>query len=220
MKSLLKVFIIIATCFALTFLLIKFTGVLTIAQIEIWLLQAKELSLFYVAVIVATLLFLDLFIAIPTLTITLLSGYFLGHQYGALAALIGTISAGVCGYALSRYYGETILRFLVKDESKRNNAISTFQKHGFMMILLSRAMPILPETTACLSGITRMPFYKFLTAWSISTVPYILIASYAGSISSIENPKPAIFVAIGISSFLWVCWLFYHSSVIKKYDET
>lgn len=210
MRPLLKVFLIIATIFASTFLLIKFTGVLTIEQIEGWLTQAKELSPIFVGVIVALLLFADLFIAIPTLPVTILAGYFLGHTYGALAALTGIILAGVCGHVISRSYGDAILGFLLKDENKRNDAIRTFQKHGFVMILLSRAMPILPEATACLSGMTRMSFNKFLAAWLISSVPYILIATYAGSISSIENPMPAIFTAIGISAFLWIAWFLYH----------
>lgn len=210
MKSLLKVFIIMAACFATTFLLVKFTGILTLEQIENWLMQAKELSPIYVGAIVVLLLFADLFIAIPTLTVIILAGYFLGHTYGALASFTGIMLAGVCGYALSRYYGDSILGFLVKDESKRNDAICTFQEHGFVMILLSRAMPILPETTACLSGMTRMSFNKFLVAWLISSVPYILISTYAGSISNIENPRPAILTAIGISTFLWISWFLYH----------
>ena len=210
MKPLIKIFLVIAACFAATFLLIKFTGVLTIEQIESWLNQAQEASPIYTGTVVALLLFADLFIAVPTLTVTILAGYFLGHAYGIAASLTGILLAGVCGYTLSRYYGDTILRFLVKDEHKRSEAVETFQQHGFVMILLSRAMPILPETTACLSGMTRMPFMKFLLAWLLSSVPYILIATYAGSISSFDNPKPAILSAIGISAFLWTCWFIYH----------
>jgi uncharacterized membrane protein YdjX (TVP38/TMEM64 family) len=210
MKSLLKVFLVIACLFATTFLLIKFTGLLTVEQIKGWLTQAKELSPLYVGGIVAVLLFSDLFIAVPTLTVIILAGYFLGHTYGAMAALTGVLFAGACGYALSRHFGYTILSFLLKDESKRNEAIRTFQSHGFVMILLSRAMPILPETSACLSGMTKMPFGKFFLAWLISSVPYILIATYAGSISSLENPKPAIFTAIGITAFFWIAWFIYH----------
>ena len=179
-------------------------------------MQAKALSPIYVGAVVALLLFADLFIAVPTLTVIILSGYFLGHAYGAFAALLGVILAGICGYTLSRYYGDAILGFLVKEQSKRDDAISTFKKHGVMMILLSRAMPILPEITACLSGMTRMNFSKFLLAWLISSVPYVLIASYAGSISSIENPKPAIFAAIGISALLWISWFVYHRVHIKS----
>jgi len=216
MKPLLKVLFVVAAFFASTFIIIKSTGVLTIEQIEGWLVQAKELSPFYVGLIVSCLLFADLFIAVPTLTITILSGFFLGHHYGAVAALAGTMLAGICGYTISLYYGERFLTFLVKDEDKRIEAINAFHQNGFAMILLSRAVPILPEATACLAGITKMTFNKFLLAWSISTVPYVLLASYAGSISSLENPKPAILTAISISILLWLSWFFFHRSQRNK----
>lgn len=210
MKSLVKVILIIATFFATTFVLIKLTGVLTIEQIEGWLIQAQTISPLYLGGIVTLLLFSDLFIAIPTLTVTILAGYFLGFAYGALASFLGLLLAGITGYFISRYYDDSILSFLIKEEAKRNDVISSFHKHGFVMLILSRAMPILPEVTACLSGMTRMKFNKFLAAWLISSVPYTLIASYAGSISSIDNPKPAILTAIGISALLWVLWYIFH----------
>ena len=220
MKPLLKILLVVASIFASTFIIIKFTGLLTVEQIEGWLIQAQTTSAIYVALIVSLLLFADLFIAVPTLTITILSGFFLGHHVGALAALTGTMLAGICGYALSLYYGERILKFLVKDEVKRNEAIEAFNQNGFVMILLSRAVPILPEATACLAGITKMKFSKFLLAWSISTIPYVLIASYAGSVSSLDNPKPAIYTAIGITGFLWISWyLFKHWKDKKSFIQ-
>ena len=57
-----------------------------------------------------------------------------------------------------------------------------FNRHGFVMILLSWALPILPEATACLSGFTRMPFWRFLLAWVLGAYPYVTIAAYAGSV--------------------------------------
>jgi uncharacterized membrane protein YdjX (TVP38/TMEM64 family) len=210
MKPLIKMILLIGVFFASTFIVIKLTGTLSVEQIEGWLIQAKTLAPIYVASLVALLLFADLFIAIPTLTVTLLSGYFLGHTYGALAALTGVMLAGICGYMLSRYYGKVIVKFLLKKEQKRAQAMLSFQQHGFVMILLSRSMPILPEVTACLAGMTGMPFTKFLLAWSLSSVPYVLIASYAGSISSIDNPKPAILAALVLSAAFWLAWFIYH----------
>ncbi|MCF6347127.1 MAG: hypothetical protein L3J20_02350 [Flavobacteriaceae bacterium] len=116
MKHLIKVIVIMASFFALTFVLIKMTGILSIEQIKDWLLQAKELSPYYVGSIVVLLLFSDLFIAIPTLTVITLSGYFLGFQYGAIASFIGLILAGVTGYGLSAVFGENIFKFLLKKE--------------------------------------------------------------------------------------------------------
>ncbi|WP_096085712.1 TVP38/TMEM64 family protein [Agaribacterium haliotis] len=210
MRALLKVIVILALLFAATFVLIKSTGLLSVAQIEAWLTAAKDLSPLYVGSIVALLLFADLFIAVPTLTVTILAGYFLGYSYGALSALLGMQLAGCCGYVISRRFGDSVFCFLLKDENKRAEAIASFQRHGFAMILLSRALPILPEVCACLAGMTRMPFLKFISAWSLSTTPYVLIAAYAGSLSSLENPKPAILTAIFMSFFLWCAWFIYH----------
>ncbi|MER2492994.1 TVP38/TMEM64 family protein [Catenovulum sediminis] len=218
MKALFKIIFIMAACFAATFLLVKFTGVLTITQIESWLIQAKTLSPIYVSTIVILLLFADLFIAVPTLTITILSGYFLGYTYGVMAAITGVTLAGIVGYLLSKRYGSSILQYIVADEEKRNEAVYLFHQHGFAMILLSRAMPILPEVSTCLAGMTQMKFRKFITAWLLSALPYISIAVYAGSVSTLENPKPAIFTAIALSLILWFSWFIYHQ--VKKKPVT
>ena len=115
--------------------------------------------------------------------------------------------AGLGGYTVSHRYGDLLLKLVVKDEAKRMDAVATFQEHGAVVILLSRASPILPEVSACMAGMTRMPLGKFLVLWLASSVPYAVIAAYAGSISSLDNPQPAIFAAIGLMSFLWISWL-------------
>lgn len=210
MQHLLKVIIIIAAVFATTFLVLKITGVLSVEQIKLWLLKAKELSPLYVGGIVALLLFTDLFVAVPTMTVITLSGYFLGFRYGAVASLTGLALAGVSGYGLSTVLGERILGFILKKEKARQEAKATFRKHGVVMILLARAIPILPEVTACLAGMTNMKFWKFLLAWSFSTIPYVLILTYAGSVSSIENPKPALYTALVVSAALWAGWYLFN----------
>lgn len=210
MPPLIKVFLIIATFFASTFIVIKMTGILTIEMIEEWLIIAQNSSFWYVALIVSTLLFIDLFIAMPTLTIIILAGFFLGFKGGFLAAFTGILLAGVVGYLLSRLAGERLLNLIMKDKTKQQQVKDSFSQHGVAMLLLSRALPILPETSACLAGITKMPFWRFISCWLVSVVPYALIATYAGSVSSINNPKPAIYTAIILSTALWICWWFYN----------
>lgn len=216
MSALLKITFILFTLFASTFVFLNIMGILTIEQIEQWLTNATEASPIYVALLVVLLLFLDLFIAVPTLTIAILAGYFLGHAYGFVAVIIGFSMAGIVGYFLSRLYGNKVLNFLIKEESKRVEAMAIFKKHGLVTILLSRAMPILPEVSACLAGMMNLPFKKFLITWFISTIPYAFIATYAGSVSSIDNPKPAIFTAIGLSALLWILWFLYRRAHIKN----
>ena len=193
--------------FATTFLLLNATGVVTVAKIETWLTLARDADPLWVAPVIALLLFVDLIISVPTLATITLSGYFLGPVIGALAGVVGLLMAGLGGYVISHRYGDLLLKLVVKDETKRSEAITTFQEHGAVVILLSRASPILPEVSACMAGMTGMPLGKFLALWLASSVPYALIAAYAGSISSVDNPKPAIFAAIGLMSFLWLSLL-------------
>ncbi|NOU49939.1 VTT domain-containing protein [Pseudoalteromonas sp. JBTF-M23] len=199
----------LALCFASTFIILKSTGVVTVEKIEIWLDLAKSADPIYVALIVSLLLFADLLIAIPTLTVMLLSGYFLGPLNGAIASITGLLVAGICGYGISRRYGYVLVNFLIKDTEEREKAIAMFNNHGAVVILLSRATPILPEISACMAGMSKMPFNNFIVLWLISTVPYSLIASYAGSISSIDNPSPAIYTAIGLTGLFWAAWLLF-----------
>lgn len=209
MKTLLKLFLVLATFFAVTFVVIKLTDVITVEDIKAWLQTASSLSPIYIGMIVAGLLFADLFIAIPTLTICILSGYFLGFELGAAFNTLGVAMAGISGYLLSRYVGRGVLIKIVRDPVKIQEMENSFNKHGVAMVLLSRALPILPETSACLAGFTKMSMWKFLFAWFASSVPYVTIAAYAGSVSTLDSPQPAIFTAIFLSIFLWVMWVIF-----------
>ena len=207
MKPLIKIMLTLGLAFATTFLLLNATGVVTVAKIEIWLTLARDTDPLWVAPIIALLLFVDLIISVPTLATITLSGYFLGPVVGALAGIAGLVMAGLGGYCISHRYGDLLLKVVIKEEAKRSDAVATFQEHGAVVILLSRASPMLPEVCSCMAGMTRMPLGKFLVLWLASSVPYAVIAAYAGSISSLDNPQPAIFTAIGLMSFLWLSWL-------------
>lgn len=209
MKSLIKIMLTLSLLFLSTFFILQFTGVLTKENIEVWLLALKSSASVFIILLIIGLLFADLFIAVPTLTVMILAGFFLGAQLGAVASIIGLLLAGTCGYVISYKFGERIMKLILKDANDREDAISTFRRHGPVVVLLSRALPILPEVSACMAGMTRMPFARFLALWLISTVPYALIATYAGSISSLENPKPAIITAIMLTAFFWCGWMIF-----------
>lgn len=210
MKPLLKIMGLLALVFASTFLMLNASGVVTIEKIEGWLLAAKSANPIYVGAIVALLLFADLIIAVPTLATLLLAGYFIGAVNGAIAGALGLLAAGVCGYWISRRYGEALAIHIVKDDAEREKAAETFRQHGPIVILLARAMPILPEVSACMAGLTGMPFWKFLGLWLVNVVPYCVLAAYAGSVSTLDDPTPAILTAIGLSAFFWSGWAIFN----------
>ncbi|MBL1260034.1 MAG: VTT domain-containing protein [Thiotrichaceae bacterium] len=206
MKELIKVMLTLALVFASTFILIKATGILTLEDIQLALEQAQQIHPGYLALVVIGLLFVDLFIAIPTMTVTIMAGFFLGWPMAAAATISGFLLAGTIGYAISRRYGWRLLNRIYQDREKLDEMHRTFSTYGPVMLIICRAMPILPEVSCCMAGATRMSLPKFLTMYALGTIPYALIITYAGSISSLDNPKPAILAAIGISLTLWTGW--------------
>ncbi len=208
MKLLIKFALILAACFAATFIIIKATGVLTVDDIKNGFEQLHDAPLYMIGGLVILLLFVDLFIAIPTLTTIILAGYFLGFGTGALFALTGLACAAFTGYGLSLLWGDKLIDRLSRDDGQKHEMRETFQQHGILVLIMSRAMPILPEVSACLAGSSRMPLTRFVFGWGVGTIPYVLIATYAGSISSVEQPMPAIMAALGISATLWLAWAY------------
>ena len=206
MLRLFTVAMVLATAFASTFLILNAAGVLTVENVKAWLVWASEVNVIYVGMFVVTLLFMDMFIAVPTLTIVTLSGYFMGPVFGTLFSVTGMWLAGVSGYLICRKWGDGLLLKIYKDEEKLKEMRDIFSQHGIYVLLLCRAAPILPEVSCCLSGANKIPFKKFFTFYSLGTVPYVMLATYAGSKSTIDDPMPGIIGAVLISVSLWILW--------------
>jgi len=209
MKPLVKVMLILGLIFASTFILGRVMGILTAENVRYWLTEAQSVDPIWVIGTVVALLFADLFVAVPTLTITILAGFFLGFPAGAATAFAGLTAAVMGGYTISRKWGDGAVHFLVKDASARDEMIGAFHQSGPAMIMLSRAAPIVPEVTACMAGVTRMPVARYFLFFTLGTLPYVLVAAYAGSVSSLESPQPAIYASLFLYAVLWTGWFLF-----------
>ncbi len=219
MKALIKFVVLLGACFTFTLLLFKVLGILSVEDIRYWLEQAMTVSPWIVGLIIVALMLVDLFIAIPTLSLTILSGFFLGVELGVFYSTLGMLGAGTMGYVISRFHGEKLLRFVSKDEDQILEMRRLFTQFGPFSLMLCRAAPMLPEVTSCLAGVTRMPFWKYILFYSIGTIPYSIIAAYSGSVSTIDDPSPAIFTFIGIFgglSLVWAGFLYFNKKKLKE----
>lgn len=219
MKALIKFVLLLGAFFTFTLLLFKVLGILSVDDIKFWLEEALSVSPWIVGLIILLLMMVDLFIAIPTLSLTILSGFFLGLELGVLYSTLGMLAAGTMGYVISRYHGDKLLNFISKDEDQITEMKTLFSQFGPFSLMLCRAAPMLPEVTSCLAGVTRMPYLKYLLFYMIGTLPYSIIAAYSGSISSVDNPSPAIFTFIGIfggMTLIWVGFLYINKKKLKK----
>lgn len=206
MKQLIMVSLVLAAVFGSTFLIVSLSGVVTLDDIETLLTQAKSINVAYVSVCVMILLLADLVMFVPTMSICLLAGFLLGFPLGFFSALMGMLMSGILGYVISRKYGRALLVKIYKDPEKLAEMENIFNEKGAVVILLSRAAPMLPEISCCLAGANNMPFKYFISVFLMATAPYALITTIAGSYSSVENPMPAVYAAISITLILWVTW--------------
>jgi len=212
MKLLIKSIFILASIFFSSFLIFKFSGIFTIEDIKNIFETIKTQNSYILGLLVVFLLIIDLFIAIPTMTVILLAGYFLGFKLAIIYVFLGLLSASMIGYFLSIKYGEKVLNKLSSNEEQKKEMKELFLKHGTIVLVLSRAVPMLPEISACLAGTCKMPFKSFLLFWALGTIPYLSIIAYAGSISQTDNPMPAIYAALFVTGVFSLAWLYF----IKK----
>ena len=208
MKDLLKVAIIMALLFASTFVLKQSTSLVTEAGVRHFLDRAYDIHPAWMAAFVIGLLMLDLLIAIPTMATILLAGYFMGPLLGGLTASAGLMLLGTAGYGMGWRFGRPILLRLFKDDARLKGIEIAFARNDLLVLFVCQALPILPELSCILAGISRMRFVRFLFGYAVGVVPFAFIVAYAGSISTIREPGPAIYTAIGVSVTLLLIWTF------------
>jgi uncharacterized membrane protein YdjX (TVP38/TMEM64 family) len=207
MKALIKFVVILGAFFTATLLIFKAADLFTIEDIKFWLTEAQKASHWIVGGVIIGLMLIDLFVAIPTLSLTILAGFFLGLELGLIYSSIGMLGAGSMGYFISKYKGEILLKKLAKDYAEVDEMKSLFNRFGPIALTLCRAAPMLPEVTSCLAGVSNMSYWKYLGFYFLGTVPFAAIAVYAGSISTVDDPEPG-FIAFGsVFGFLTVVWL-------------
>ena len=209
MKLLIKTVLILGAIFTSTLLIVKFSGILTIEDIKQIFQMLKSKPSYILGSLIVFLLFIDLFIAVPTMTIIILAGYFIGFWPALFYTFTGLLLASLTGYFLSRKYGTKVLDKLTNNEKQKIEMKDLFNKHGALVLVLSRAVPMLPEISSCLAGTCKMSLKRFLFAWSLGTIPYLCVIVYAGSIINLDNPMPAIYAAIFITIVFWFSWLIF-----------
>jgi uncharacterized membrane protein YdjX (TVP38/TMEM64 family) len=153
------------------------------------------------------MLAVDSVLTVPTVVTVLSAGYLLGPFWGALASFSGIMSAGSICYWGGRAWGAA--RWLkgqavhaVAAESGHNREV------GAVALLVARAAPMLPEVLSALAGSRRMPAERYYLYFGLGNLPFAVLLSYAGSVSTFERPWPAVAAALivpttGAAFMLW-----------------
>ena len=168
------------------------------------LLEASRERPALVFALVVGLLAVDSVLAVPTMTTVLAAGYLLGAWSGALASFAGMMAAGSICYWGGRAWGASRwLKGRALHEERGGE-----REVGAAALLVARAAPMLPEVLSAMAGSRRMRADRYYLYFGLGNLPFAALLSYAGSVSTLERPWPAIAAALvvpagGAAFMLW-----------------
>lgn len=148
------------------------------------------------------LLLLDLFLPILGTVVMSALGLVYGWFWGGLLSAGGAIGAGLLAYGLARNLGRRAALFLTGPNGLEEGEKLFHGEAGGWLVAFSRWMPVLPEVVACLAGITRMPFPRFLAALCAGCLPMGFVFAWIGETGN-ERPGLALALSAGLPPLIW-----------------
>lgn len=155
--------------------------------------------------LLATLLFsalaLDIFLPVPSSLASTLCGAFFGW-WGGFALSFGAMTAScLLGWAIGRLLTPFARRLIGERELPRLQTALT--RHGVLILLALRTVPVLAEASVLLAGIARVPFAKCMPLLLLGNAVVSLVYVYAGVYGQhAENMLPAFLGSLTISGLL------------------
>lgn len=147
------------------------------------------------------LLLLDLLLPIPGTVVMSALGVVYGFWLGGLLSAIGSMFAGMLGYGVGRFFDEKFAKKWLGERDFEKGR-SLFERSGPWVVAMSRALPILPEVLACMAGLLRMPFGKFLIALACGSVPMGFLFAWIGTVGR-DQPAWGLAFSLGVPAVLW-----------------
>ncbi len=147
------------------------------------------------------LLIADLVLPIPGSAVMAALGMIYGPLKGGAVAALGSFAAGLLAYGLCRAFGQRAFAVLAGAEGDAA-ARRLFARAGGWLVAFSRWLPVLPETVACLAGLTAMRFRTFATALVCGAVPLGLTFAAVGHLG-VHAPATTLTLSALVPVALW-----------------
>ena len=148
------------------------------------------------------LLVSDLFLPIPGTVVMSALGYIYGPVMGGIFAVLGSMLSGMVAYGLCRKMGRRAAEWIAGKEDLAKGEALFGGVAGGWMVALSRWLPIMPEVIACLAGLVRMPWRRFVFALACGSVPLGFTFAMIGRWAH-EQPALALLLSAGLPPVLW-----------------
>lgn len=140
-----------------------------------------------VAALIIALLAVDVLLPVPSSVVATLSGALLGLPLGAAATWVGMTGGCFLAYGIGHYAGEPLAVQVMggQEVARLRNAAA---RHGDWGLVLSRAVPVLAETSTLLAGAGAIPVRRFLMVTGAANLgialTYATVGAFAASVHS------------------------------------
>ena len=156
------------------------------------------------ALLIVTLLSIDLFLPIPSSLVMVLSGVLFGTVWGGVLSLVGSLVGNYVGFELARTYGRGVAARLV-GQSQIESMTRIFSRFGAATVIASRPLPILMETLSVVAGLAGLSRSTFLAASVVGTIPVCFAYSYAGTFAiEAETVFVTILAIVAVPALAWL----------------
>jgi uncharacterized membrane protein YdjX (TVP38/TMEM64 family) len=210
MKRLMQWAIGFSLFFLFGFLLAERMGWLSETQVRGWMASglARADGRAWIGGAAFALLAADIVLPVPSSVVMTLSGAALGFLPGLAISFAGCMTASLAGYGACRRWGRpAYVRMVGDDEDRRVRRL--FERYGAWVILLGRGVPLLPEVTGGLAGVSAYPFGAFLALSAAGTIPVCALFAWAGCHGMKEGTGVFLLAALavpaaGFAALRWV----------------
>lgn len=179
--------------FALTFNL-DFTG---------YLQQVLNRNTFTAAGISTLVLAADIVLPVPSSMVMLLNGKLFGIVNGTLISCCGLLLSTIAGYAIGRGLKRRLSFFV--SIGQQEEAARLFKRWGYLILILSRPVPLLSESLSIVAGVQKMPFWAVLLSAITGSLPGAYVYAYYGFRSNAhQNEYLSFFLVMGIATLAFL----------------
>ena len=197
--KILAIFLILSFLLVLSYELLgsRFEVMLNQEQCARWFARIKP----YGWLIGIGLLVLDILLPVPATGVMAALGKIYGIIGGTLAGAAGTGIAGLVGYGMARLAGKHGSRWVASGrEIERFRHF--FDRWGGYAVIISRAMPVMPEVITILAGLSGMRFYHFAAALMAGAFPVAFFFAWIGAYPGFSSTT-GIIIATLIPLLIW-----------------
>ncbi|MGP4076085.1 TVP38/TMEM64 family protein [Halobacillus sp. K22] len=150
-------------------------------------------------------------VVFPTSILSLAAAFAYGLWPGMLYIVIGATAAGITGYVMGRFFGDSVLKF---QESKWSEKIYyRMKERGLLYVFVLRLIPIVGfDILSYLAGVTRVKLQSFIIATVFGMLPGTFAYSLVGT-SLASGDRQLIFIALTVFALIFALTFLFRNKV-------